>query len=124
MSLIRCIFMSLFVLFICAACNEDAVQDNPNDDSVDSVEETSFFATVVEVNNALLVQPLEDETEARSADLISVGTNEAKLLDEEGNDIGLNDLQDGITVEIVYDGMIMESYPAQITSFQVQIVDE
>lgn len=115
------LFMFFCMPVICIACSNNNVQDQPDD--VVNQEEVSFQATVVEAEKVLIVSPLEDEPETRSADLIAVGTVDAKLLNEKGEEITLSDFQDGMIVEIIYDGLIRESYPAQIDSSQVQIVE-
>lgn len=62
-----------------------------------------FDASVLEVReNQLLVEPLEGESERRSADKIWVGAENTGLM------------KPGDKVRIVYDGEIAESYPAQI----------
>lgn len=115
------LFMFFCMPVICIACSNNNVQDQPDD--VVNQEEVSFQATVVEVEKVLIVSPLEDEPETRSADLFAVGTVDAKLLNEKGEEITLSNFQDGMIVEIIYDGLIRESYPAQIDSSQVQIVE-
>ena len=62
----------------------------------------------------LMVTPNEGETELRSADRITVSIEEAKILDKEGNEMDKSIFNEGMEVEIVYDGAIAESYPAQI----------
>lgn len=120
---VRCLWISLCMIFFCVACNDD-VEDEHLDMNGFHVVEGTFLATVVEVGDELIVSPLEDEEEARSADLILVETDEAVLFNEKIQLIELADFQVGMTVEIDYDGKIRESYPAQITSFRVQIVEQ
>lgn len=70
-----------------------------------AVNEESFEATILEVSeNSVMVEPLEGEWERKSSDKIVFST---QLLD----DIGV---EAGDIVEIVYNGTIRESYPAQI----------
>ena len=72
----------------------------------------TFLAEIVEINGeSVLVEPLEGEQERNSADRISFSTD------------GLRDLgaEEGDIVEITYDGMIMESYPAQIRASKWKI---
>lgn len=117
----RTLLIGIVLFVYCVACSANS--DVQDDESLE--EKVSFKATIVEANNGLMVSPLDGEDESRSADLISVGlTNDAILLDKDGNEITLSDFKEGMTVEITYDGVIMESYPAQIRSFQVQIIEE
>ena len=71
----------------------------------DSTGRPSFRAEVLEVDgNCILVRPLEGEAELNSADKIYVSFG--KLQD-------VPRIEVGDTVEIFYDGTLMESYPAQ-----------
>ena len=114
------LIFSILFLFI-AACSNVEVRDDSVDDEV-MMNEATFLAEVVENETGLLVTPLEGEPELNSADLFSVDVNDATLLDEEGNEIEVADLQVGMIVEIDYNGRIMESYPAQIISSKIEIV--
>lgn len=69
----------------------------------DNTQEVTFQATVIEVaDDSILVEPVNDSLERNSADKFSV-PNKEKLA-----------LQIGDTVKIVYNGDILESYPAQL----------
>ncbi len=69
-----------------------------------------LVATVKEANgNKILVSPVEGSWELNSAELIYANYDSEKL-----------SLTEGDTVEIIYDGSIMETYPAQIQSFGVR----
>ncbi len=72
----------------------------------------SLIATVVEVSeNDILVSPVEGASEAGSADRILVSAVP-------------EDVRVGDTVEIIYDGMIAEMYPALITNvYSVTVVN-
>ncbi len=76
-------------------------------------EEFSFVATVLENNqSSLLVEPVEGSIELSSSDRFVVHV---------GDDITA--IAVGDQVMIVYSGEIAESYPAQIWSFRVQLMD-
>ena len=69
----------------------------------DNTQEITFQATVIEIaDNSILVEPVDDSMELDSADKFSI-PNKEKLA-----------LQIGDTVKIVYNGDILESYPAQL----------
>lgn len=69
----------------------------------DNTQEISFQATVIEVtDDFILIKPLDDSLELNSADKFCI-PNKEKLA-----------LQIGDIVEIVYNGAILESYPAQL----------
>lgn len=67
----------------------------------------SFTATILEFStNSVLVQPVEGESELRSADKISFGTKDLEQLN----------VTTGSRVVVYYDGLIMETYPAKINA--------
>ena len=73
----------------------------------DSTGQPSFRAEVLEVeDNCILVRPLAGEAELRSADKIYVSFGKMQDVPK---------IEVGDTVEICYDGTLMESYPAQIS---------
>ena len=82
-----------------------------------------FEVTVLEVKeHTLLVEPLEGEEERKSSDRISVGTDS---ISQEEALAALGEIRKGDVIEIGYDGMIMESYPAQITGvFAIEFIEE
>ncbi len=79
-----------------------------------AIDETKycFYATVIESKEKyILVEPLEGSQELRSSDKISIG------LGENNDEI----YPVGTIVKITYDGMIMESYPAQIHASKIEV---
>ena len=67
--------------------------------------ELTFNAKILEINgNSVTVEPFADEDEIKSADQISFGISELPNIDAAVGDF----------VKITYDGVILESYPAQI----------
>lgn len=65
-------------------------------------------ATILDVTeNEIIVEPCENEWELKSADKITVGITDIS------EDIK-SELKEGVTVLIGYNGILMESYPAQI----------
>lgn len=69
----------------------------------DNAQVTTFQATVIEVtDSSILVKPVDDSPELDSSDQFSVPNTERLAL------------QTGDTVEITYNGEILESYPAQL----------
>ncbi|PKM49682.1 MAG: hypothetical protein CVV02_15075 [Firmicutes bacterium HGW-Firmicutes-7] len=67
-------------------------------------------ATILEVaENTITVEPCENEWELESADKITVGIIEIS------EDIK-SEFHEGVTVLIGYNGLVMESYPAQIVA--------
>ena len=111
LTLFICTMIALIVL---VSCNNTENKD-----------EVSFTASVLEVSeSSLLVEPVEGSDELRSADKISVSIGEAKILNSQGEEISIEDIEVGTKVEIVYDGTIAESYPAQIhRCYQVKVLE-
>lgn len=79
-----------------------------------NIDEKSFVATVLkETATYIMVRPDANESEAKSADKIVVS------LKKENQDYFYGV---GKKVKIYYDGIIMESYPAQINAHEIYIV--
>ncbi len=82
------------------------------------VKEVSFNARVLENNNNfILVQPEEGSPELNSSNKIVV-----RVKGENNTLKDLSEFTEGSKVKITYDGMIMESYPAQINAFDVELI--
>lgn len=89
-------------------------------------DEVSFSVDVLENNqSSLLVQPVEGSSELRSADKIVVYINDdVKLVDSQGKEIEVSDIEVGDKVQIFYNGAIAESYPAQIHKcYKIKLLD-
>lgn len=92
------VVLSLILMLVLVACGNNS----------NNVYTTSFKARIIESNgDTVIVEPLENEDIRRSADRISVGIGNVKRYVPEV-------LPVGTLVEIVYDGNINETYPAQI----------
>lgn len=87
--------------------------------AADTAAAPNFAATVLEVNGeSLLVRPLDGSDEARSADKIWVSAGGMTESERAA-------LTVGSLVRIFYDGLIAESYPAQIqTVYAIVNIDE
>ena len=69
--------------------------------------ETTFVATVLEIGDGyLLVEPVAGDEMLATADRIQVSTKDVEVPDG---------VAEGAVVEITFDGLIRESYPAQIS---------
>lgn len=95
---------------------DDTKEGDTNEDSI-----STFEAEVIEAGDALLVTPDKESNEFKSSDKIAVGLQGASIKDKKGNGINLNDLKAGDMVKIAYNGIIAESYPAQITASEVEV---
>lgn len=97
------IFITLVVLFSLIACNSKTNN------------RATFQATILEIHdNSYLVEPVEGSTELNSADRITIFVTSINVSPKP---------KVGDILEIVYDGMIAESYPAQITNvYNIRVV--
>lgn len=76
-----------------------------------------FFATILEVHdNHILVKPVEGEWELNSSDQIIVYTEETPEETKE-------QFEEEVMVKIGYNGLIMETYPAQINHDYIYVID-
>ncbi len=107
-------YIALLLALVCVlglvGCNKSTQYDVADEPSVSGTAEediTSFGAKVLEVNdNYLLVEPLADSNERKSADKIEV-----PLADKTSWPIPAI----GDTVNVFYSGGLQETYPARIT---------
>lgn len=87
----------------------------------EETEEKTFCATVLEIQEAsILVKPNSDTVEYDSSDQIYVELDEVNpaQIEEFLDTVMVND-----TVEITYNGMVMESYPAQIIASDIECLE-
>lgn len=98
----------LIILFLMACVPEDS-EPQYNDANA-----FSFQATILETDNSFMVKPLEGQNELLSADKIVISLTDTIFLNEDGNEIDIEKFEVGQKVKIYYNGMIAESYPAQI----------
>lgn len=93
-----------------------ATGDDSGVDQGAAVEETVFTATVLEAGDGyLLVEPVEGDAMLATADKIMVSTNDVAVPDG---------VAEGAVVEITFDGLIRESYPAQISGVtEILLID-
>ena len=82
-----------------------------------------FTAEIIESDGALLITPDKDSVEYSSSDKISVSVREAEIIDDEGNVSDVDMLKPGDKVRIFYNGVIAESYPAQISADKVVLIE-
>lgn len=80
-------------------------------DKISDVKYVSVLkATILEVTEkAIMVEPCENEWELESADKITVGITDI-------SEVIKSEFEEGVTVLIGYNGMVMTSYPAQIVA--------
>ena len=87
------------------------------EDNLSNKDEHKFIAEIIEAKEkSIIVKPEADSKEIRSSDKISIGitrpTNSTNDFYVVGN-----------KVKITYNGIIMESYPAQIIATKIELVN-
>ncbi|MCD8050170.1 MAG: YobA family protein [Clostridiales bacterium] len=99
------LFLTLAVLFSLSACGGE------------TADRVTFRATILEADESgFLVEPVAGSAELNSSDRIVVPVTAMESSPEP---------EVGDTLEIVYDGDIAESYPAQITAvYSIRVVEE
>ncbi len=112
---------------------EDKVSDQGNTDqgnidsgNTDQVDQSAveFQAEVISVENgSLLVASDPESNEYKSSDRMYVNTIDAVITNLEGKEITLEDLKPADVLTITYSGVILESYPAQISASKIQVID-
>lgn len=107
--------MYMFDKFIVGAVAQ--VNDESANEEYKKIEEQQyeFIATIIGAyNNSILVEPEEGSNERRSSDKISMNITRPTN--------GIHDFYVvGNKVKITYNGMIMESYPAQIIATKIEL---
>ncbi|MDF2905564.1 MAG: hypothetical protein K0R34_885 [Herbinix sp.] len=128
--IIKLITVLILIALVLSGCGTKEEIPNPNDPATsdqtpqgNGEEVYSFRAQIIEGGVTLLITPSEESNEARSSDKISVSYGEATLVDGSGATITSEDLQTGDILVISYNGIILESYPAQITASKIEKVD-
>lgn len=107
------IWMILISVLVLVGCKSKEADSKP--------EKTSFNAVVLEVNeDILLVEPEEDAAERKSCDRIQVGLSG---MEENRTSELLDTVEAGDIVCVTYNGEIMETYPAQISAYDVTLIE-
>lgn len=106
--------MYMFDKFIIGAIAETN-NKNIDEDYKKIEEQYEFVATIIGAyERSILVEPEEGSSERKSSDKISIGITRPTN--------GANDFYIvGNKVKITYNGMIMESYPAQIIATKIEL---
>jgi hypothetical protein len=128
--IIKLVSILMIIAFVLGGCGTK--EEVPNTKDASQSDQTpfgngeelySFRAEIIEGGDTLLITPSEDSNESRSSDKISVNVATAVLVDETGTTIKTENLVAGDILVITYNGVILESYPAQITATKVEKVD-
>lgn len=82
-----------------------------------------FDAEIMETGDSILVAPDQSSEVYRSSDRIAVSLLNTEIIDQMGKTIDATQLNPGDILRIAFNGVIAESYPAQITAIRVQRID-
>jgi hypothetical protein len=130
--IIKLITMTMLFIFVVSGCGitQDATDDgsttnNGNDTTSEGEQprDDTFQAEIIESGSTLLITPDLESNEYRSSDKMSVSLVDTVITDKDGEKIAREDLKAGDIIEITYNGMILESYPAQISASSIKVVD-
>ena len=121
------IMITILFLFLLSGCDkkndvDNNADSNDNISSGDTLDEMTFKAEVIEAGDTLLVTPDMESNEYKSSDKISVSLLDVKILNENDEVIDKADLKAGDIINITYNGVIAESYPAQISASGIQVI--
>lgn len=105
--------------------NKNGKDMNNNHDRTDRLDGTTdtvvFKAEVMEPGDTFLVAPDPDSNEYKFSDKMAVHVIDDNMKNQKGRKISGDELKAGDFVEITYNGMVMESYPAQISADSVRV---
>lgn len=104
--------------------NTDTNSGDVNPDNPQAEEEYTFTAKILETEKGLLISPDEETNESKSSDkIVAHTTDDTKFYDMNGNEISIDKLEVGDRISVVYNGIIMESYPAQINAISITLTE-
>ena len=121
MKKILSVILTLCVLFLLTACGTEHAKNTTNDSSANistydpDANRYTFRATVLATYEHSLLVLTDDQQMLRSCDQYRLSLPEGVS----GNDFKKDDI-----VEITFDGIIRESYPAQIDAIEIHVVTQ
>ena len=107
----------VLVVFALLACLLFACTVNGGNKEVEGVKMT---AIIKNIDDKIEVEVVEGEYGASGIYWVNVGSD-AVILDKNGNRTIKTFLKVGDTVEIIYSGQVMMSYPPQIVALKIQV---
>ncbi len=126
--------MLLFILTVTGCGTVDKTGDtnpsqngtkgnNINTGSDSKVKAVTFKAEVIENKETLLIAPDKDSNEYKSSDKMTVNLTDTVITDKDGKKITKEEIKQGDRVEITYNGLVLESYPAQIGAATIKVLN-
>lgn len=128
--------LSIFIITIlvtgCGTIDNSGNNGNPGDGDVATkvkptdintqTEGVQFKAEIIQTKDGLLVAPDKTSNEYKSSDKMSVNLTNTEITNQKGETISKDDLKAGDRITITYNGMIEESYPAQIGASKLEVI--
>lgn len=126
----KVLFMLVVLAFlVLCGCGEKLVDDKTANDYkdatkyVDNGRRAKLICRVTNVGKYNIDVEATEDNDTRSDYSISVSTA-TEILDTDGSTLALENLAVGTTIEIVYDGNVLETYPLRISKcYKIQIVN-
>lgn len=112
--------LAVLLCFALSACSRDGGQGQQLTPGPDQV---SRVVKVVNTHeNSVLAVDWDDGE--YTLELCSVGMRDSAIVDENGKSISAADLRSGMILEVIWDGMVAESWPCQIWVESVRVVEQ
>lgn len=113
----------LITVIVLASGCEGKINQTAIPNSKDTTDSEKFNAEVMVAGDFILAAPNQTSKEYKGSDKVSVNLTDCLVTDLRGEEISGKELKAGDIIEITYDGVMMESYPAQIRASAVRVTD-
>jgi len=102
--------------------NTQTISKDPSTGEDGTTGKIKFKAEIIQTKDGLLITPDIKSNEYKSSDKMSVNLTNTVITNKDDTAIAKEDLKVGDFLEITYTGVILESYPAQISANKVKVV--
>lgn len=107
------VFLIIILSISLIGCSNE-ISSKENNKADGNADYQVFEADVIEADDRLLVSPDKDSAEFSTSDKIVVGLSKAENIPDL--------IKPGDRIRIFYDGVIAESYPAQISAYMIELI--
>lgn len=116
------IFLILLILSLTACVSKGEAEKESGSDALSGAHKDSvkMLALVTEISERITVEVLESPYTSGIHWVIT--PSETVYTDKNGKEITREDIRIGDTVEILYNGQVMMSYPPQIVALKIAVV--
>ncbi|MBQ8227658.1 MAG: hypothetical protein IJZ88_01455 [Clostridia bacterium] len=102
------------------AVNNDVTQSSSAEDVEDNEKEYTFDAEIDNISDTVMTLKVDEDSDvAKSADKVTVNFDEVEIIDSKGNSVKADDVVNFKNVTVIYDGTVMETYPAQVKASKI-----